>query len=137
MHHAEAVHATVDVQRPLTAEGRECAVRLAADAKARGFTPAAIWHSGKLRARQTAEPFLSLNPFAPFKMVRGLLPEDPPELMRDTLFGESHDLILVGHMPNIAALFDLLTRGDASQFPLHGMVALQRVGAEWREEWRG
>jgi len=136
VHHADAVSPVVDTQRPLSAVGRDQAALMAEQAKARGFEPAAIWHSGKLRARQTAEPFLRLSPFAQFKMVRGLLPEDPAEMMRDTLKGEDRDLILVGHMPSMPALAHLLAGSDA--FPAHGIVALETIdgGLTWKELWR-
>ena len=48
-------------------------------ARDRGVKPDAIWHSGKLRARQTAEPlWRACNPLAEFAAARGLQPEDPP-----------------------------------------------------------
>src|SRR5262245_21256686 len=94
VHHADAVGPNVDPQRPLSSLGHEQADRLAARTKAAQFSPAAIWHSGKLRARQTAEAFLrACNPFAEFRMVRGLHPDDPPEIIRDALVGESQDLL--------------------------------------------
>ena len=46
----------------------------------------------------------------------------PPELMRETLTYETSDLLLVGHMTNIADLARLLVGGGAG-VPLHGMVA--------------
>ena len=55
VHHAEAAESHVDPQRPLTEAGRRHAERLAGEAARRGVRPAAVWHSGKLRARQTAE----------------------------------------------------------------------------------
>jgi len=136
VHHADAVGPDVDAQRPLSAHGRVHAEKLAEQAKAAGVVPAAIWHSGKLRARQTAEPFYRLcNPFAEFRMVRGLLPDDPPELIRDALSGEANDLMLVGHMPHIRALAQLLLP-SAAAFPLHGMIVMEREGEGWRELWR-
>jgi phosphohistidine phosphatase len=138
VHHADAVGPEVDPQRPLSARGRGQAERLAERAKAAGVVPSAIWHSGKLRARQTAEAFYRLcNPFAEFRMVRGLAPDDPPGLIRDALFGEARNLMVVGHMPNIRDLAHLLLPGTDA-FPLHGMIVMEREaeGAEWRELWR-
>ena len=106
--------------------------------KARGFVPAAIWHSGKLRARQTAEAFLvACNPFAEFKMVRGVRPDDPPEILRDALLAETRDLIVAGHIPHLTAWLELAAPGSES-FPLHGAVALQSddEGRTWKEVWR-
>jgi len=138
VHHAEAVTPDIDPQRPLSARGRAQAEWLAEQVKGAGLVPAAIWHSGKLRARQTAEPFYRLcNPFAEFKMVRGLLPDDPPAIIRDALFGESRDLLLVGHMPHVPALAELLSK-DIRSFPLHGLVVFERRedSKAWTESWR-
>jgi phosphohistidine phosphatase len=138
VHHADAVWPHVDPQRPLSERGHARADWLAEQVRAAGFAPAAIWHSGKLRARQTAEPFYRrCNPFADFKMVRGLNPDDPPSWMRDTLLAETRDVLLVGHMPHIAALLRELAPTSA-EFPLHGLVALEfdneTIG--WTELWR-
>ena len=73
VHHAQAIRSEVDAQRPLSETGRAHAERLAHETAARGVKPDVIWHSGKLRARQTADPFWKLcNPFAEFAAVRGL-----------------------------------------------------------------
>jgi phosphohistidine phosphatase len=137
VHHADAVGPDVDPQRPLSTLGLEQADRLAARAKAEKFSPALIWHSGKLRARQTAEAFLrACNPFAEFRMVRGLRPDDPPEIIRDALQGETRDLLAVGHMPHIAALLQTVIPG-ADPFPPHGLVLLESAdGTSWKEVWR-
>ena len=136
VHHADAVGPAVDPQRPLSSLGLEQADRLATRATAEHFSPASIWHSGKLRARQTGEAFLRIcNPFADFRMVRGLRPDDPTEIMRDALRGETLDLMVVGHMPHIAALLQDL-QPHATQFPIHGMVLLEGSDARWSEVWR-
>jgi phosphohistidine phosphatase len=141
VHHADAVGPEVDPQRPLSLVGRFDVERLAAAAAQRGVKPAVIWHSGKLRSRQTAEAFWkACNPFAELKAVRGLQPSDGPWLFRDGLAEEDRDLLAVGHMPSLPRIFGLLTTGTADgdfSFPLHGAVALVR-GEDplWKEEWR-
>jgi phosphohistidine phosphatase len=132
VHHADAVGPHVDPQRPLSTLGHEQARDLAVRAKATGFVPAAIWHSGKLRARQTAEPFLQLNPFAEFKMIRGISPDDAPELLLESLAHESRDLIVVSHMPYLPALLERLSP-ESRMFPMNGYVLLERDGGGWRE----
>jgi phosphohistidine phosphatase len=128
VHHADAVGPDVDPQRPLSALGRRQADEMAKAAAAIGFAPAAIWHSGKLRSRETAEAFLrACAPFAQFKMIRGLQPDDPPEWLRDELAAEVRDVLLVGHMPNIARLTALLSGGAASM-PLHGTIGFEKSG---------
>ena len=138
VHHADAVADYVDAQRPLSAAGREHAQRLAIEAAARGVKPVCIWHSGKLRARQTADAFWkTCNPLAEFTAIRGLQPNDPPVMVRDLLTGETRDVMIVGHMPNLERLHELLLRRSSGgvAFPLHGLVALDRDGSTWREGW--
>jgi phosphohistidine phosphatase len=131
----------VDPQRPLSSRGHAQARALverfrAERARVAGlgeWVPAAIWHSGKLRARQTAEVFLTLNPFAEFKMIRGLRPDDPPDIMLRALGEESRDLVLISHLPYLAALRRGLTTLD-SPFPLHGLVLVERGADGWAEQ---
>lgn len=138
IHHAETVSPFVDPQRPLTEAGHQHAARLAELVKARGFVPVAIWHSGKLRSRQTGHAFLQgCAPFATFTMVKGLSPDDPPAASVTAIQRESRDLALVGHWPHLPALLRLLAPGS-EPMPHHGAVALltDDGGATWRELWR-
>jgi phosphohistidine phosphatase len=139
VHHGDAVGPEVDPSRPLSPVGREAVSRLAADAAARGAKPAVVWHSGKLRAKQTAEAFWrTCNPFAEFSATRDLQPDDPPDWIRDRLRGESRDIMLAGHYPHLPRLLVLLVGHDSASFPLHGIVALTSDddGGTWQEEWR-
>ena len=138
MHHGDAVAPEVDAQRPLSAQGAADAAKLAAEAARRGVRPAAVWHSGKLRARQTAETFWrACNPLAEFAAVHGLQPADSPHWICDRVAGEVRDIMCVGHFPNIPHLRRALL-GDAAAeaFPLNGMSALeQREDGGWNELW--
>jgi phosphohistidine phosphatase len=141
LHHAAAVEADVDPQRPLSPEGRAHAVRLAAAAAERGVRPDAIWHSGKLRARQTADGIRSAcNPLAEFSAIRGLQPTDPPEWIRDRLVGDEREVLLAGHFPSLPRILHLLVTGaadgGAGEFPLHGLVALERHENLWMVKWK-
>jgi phosphohistidine phosphatase len=141
VHHGEAVGPDVDAMRPLSDRGRAAVLLVADEALRRGTTPEAIWHSGKLRARQTAEAFWKVcQPFATLTAERGLQPTDPPTWIRDRLIGETRDLMLVGHMPNLERLYRLMIGDDdrtpTTEFPLHGMTALETRGDRWEEVWR-
>ena len=73
VHHADAVSPDVDAQRPLSERGRMHAERLAVESARRGVKPEVVWHSGKLRARQTAEAlWRACNPLTEFSATRGL-----------------------------------------------------------------
>jgi phosphohistidine phosphatase len=142
VHHGDAVGPDVDPQRPLSEKGRQAVLRAAAEAAARGAKPGVVWHSGKLRARQTADAFWrACNPFADFAATKDLQPDDPPDWIRDRLRGESRDILIAGHFHHLPRLLTLLLSGrdDSSvAFPQHGVVALSSDdgGETWREEWR-
>jgi phosphohistidine phosphatase len=140
VHHGEAVGPEIDVGRPLSATGREAVERLAAEAARRGVKPDVVWHSGKLRARQTAHAFwTACNPLAEFSATRDLQPDDPPEWIRDRLRAETRDILIAGHFPHLPRLLELLLRANAAaeQFPLHGVVALgsEDEGGSWNLLW--
>jgi phosphohistidine phosphatase len=141
IHHGHAIGPEVDAMRPLTERGRDNAARLADEVARRGLKPDVIWHSGKLRARQTAEAFWRVcNPLAEFAAVRGLQPDDPPVWMRDQLAGDTRSIFIVSHMPYLPRLLQALRGADvdapAFDFPLHGCVALEPNGLTWKECWR-
>jgi phosphohistidine phosphatase len=141
VHHGDAVGPDVDPQRPLSTRGREAVERLAAEAARRGARPDVVWHSGKLRARETAQAFWrACNALAEFSATRDLQPDDPAEWIRDRLRGESRNVMLAGHYPHLPRLLALLCgRGSGlSDFPQHGVVALATddEGDTWTELWR-
>jgi phosphohistidine phosphatase len=141
VHHGEAVGPDVDARRPLSEGGRRAVETLAAEAAARGAKPAVVWHSGKLRARQTAEAFWrACNALASFSATRDLQPDDPPQWMRDRLRAEHRDVLIAGHYPHLPRLLAALVGVDESSvaFPPHGVVALETRddGLTWTEVWR-
>ena len=137
VHHGEAVGPEVDPRRPLSDEGRARVEHLAAEAARRGVTPAVVWHSGKLRAKQTAEAFWrACNALADFSATRDLQPADPPQWIRDRLRGETRNVLLAGHFPHLPGLLQLLVE-EAATFPPHGVIALssEDEGESWRVDW--
>jgi phosphohistidine phosphatase len=142
VHHGDAVGPEVDARRPLSTVGQMAVARAAADAAARGARPTVVWHSGKLRARQTAEAFWrACNALAEFSATRDLQPDDPPEWIRDRLRGETRDVLIAGHYPHLPRLLTLLLTGRANApvpFPQHGVVALvtEDDAQTWNELWR-
>ncbi len=127
--------------QPLSESGRAASERLAIAASARGVKPDVIWHSGKFRARQTAELFRrACNPGAAFSVARGLQPTDPPRVIQDQLERGGRSILLVGHLPHLVrllrALCGELPDSAIIEFPTHGCVALERQGGCWKELWR-
>jgi phosphohistidine phosphatase len=140
-HHGDAVAPNENAMRPLSIRGQQQVAALAAEAAALGAKPRIIWHSGKLRARQTADAYRhACNPLAQFTAARGLLPDDPPGWIADRLLLEDGELMVVGHMPHLPRLIRLLLRGDPDaytiEFPPNGAVCLEEWAGEWKECWR-
>src|SRR5258706_705731 len=140
-HHGVAVGPDVDARRPLSAAGLAGVERLASKAAALGAKPVVVWHSGKLRAKQTAEAYWrACNALAEFSATRDLQPDDPAQWMRDRLRGETRDILIAGHLTHLPRLLALLVLGGEAgvEFPVNGVVALNSEdgGDTWRELWR-
>jgi phosphohistidine phosphatase len=140
-HHGDAVGPHENPMRPLSPAGHRQIEYLAREAVALGVRPRIIWHSGKLRARQTAEAYWrACNPLAQFAAARGLLPDDPPVWLSDRLILEDGEVMIVGHMPHLPRLLRLLLTGNADapaiEFPLNGVVCVEEQAGAWTERWR-
>ena len=141
VHHGHAMQHGDDPQRPLSPRGRDQADTVSGQAAARGVHPDVIWHSGKLRARQTADAYWrACNPLAEFSATRWMQPDDPLRLA-DVLQVDTRDVMLVGHMPHLDRLLRRLVGPgpdniQATAFPLNGMVAVERTETGWVERWR-
>ena len=138
IHHGEAVGPEIDPRRPLSPRGLKQAERVSAEAASRGARPAVVWHSGKLRAKQTGEAFWrACNPLAEFAVTRDVQPDDPPQWIRDRLRAETRDIAIAGHFPHLPELVGLLL-GGVRDFPQNGVMALvtDDDGETWTELWR-
>ena len=93
--------------------GREQVQRAAREMLERGSKVSRIYHSGILRAEQTAE--ILAKAFPPNSAVEqhaGLLPEDDPAIVSRSLTPPSDSIMLVGHLPYLKRLAALLISGD-------------------------
>ena len=140
--HAEAVDKSVDPERPLTDKGRADTVRVAAyAAKHAGLAVLAVTHSGKLRARQTAELFaLEIEALQGVVPVKDLEHNADPAIWAERLGLMDDDVILVGHLPNLSRLASLLVCGDPDkevvEFRNAGLVCLKKKSPrDWTISW--
>jgi phosphohistidine phosphatase len=140
--HGEAEAREGETERSLTDDGIAAIRRMEAFLQQHPLPVLdAIIHSGKLRARQTAE---LLSPHIP--CARGVLaaadlePNSDPKLWARKLAGMTADLLLVGHLPHLSKLTSLLVAHDAKltvvQFHNAGIVCLERdIDMIWRLDW--
>lgn len=139
--HGEAVSQAVNGQRPLTPEGRRDVEMLGRAAAQRGIRPSQIFHSGLLRARQTAEILSqSLGPVEGVRELVGLRPEDDPVIAKAELESSTVSLMLVGHLPHISRLASLLVAGNADpelvQFAPATVLGLSYENYHWKILWK-
>ena len=140
--HADAAPSEDDHARPLSDKGRDQVALISSALKAYGgFKPAEIWHSPLVRSRETAallRRHLGLSAALVLKV--GLEPDDNPETIASVLNGETQDLAVVGHEPNLGVLAALMSEGASKApffypFPKAGVLALTRKGKRWKPEW--
>ncbi len=97
-----------------------------------------IYHSGKLRAKQTAEIFSEKMGCAS-EEVKGLKPMDDPRDWQKKLKAMNEDTMLVGHLPFMGYLASLLLTGDQDQlivaFKQGSVVCLHREAGVWTFQW--
>ena len=138
--HGDALASEVDPDRPLSEQGVAdiSAMSAALEGKVQIQT---IVHSGKTRARQTAELFgKKLAPEAEIKIEAGLNPNDPAEPCAAKIAARPTSIMVVSHLPFVGKLAcRLLTKndGDILAFEPGAVAALSRDanGNSWRLEW--
>lgn len=137
--HGDALPATENPQRPLSHEGRRQVEQTAQLALQRGIEVLAIYHSGILRAKETAEILAKRLSVATVRELSGLLPEDDPAGAKAELETAPESILLVGHLPFMSRLSGLLVNGDpdrpAAEFFPATMACCARSGSRWKVEW--
>jgi phosphohistidine phosphatase len=140
--HGDAVSAAENAERPLSALGRQQAAHAARAIVEHDAAVLQIYHSGILRARQTAEiicQMLDLDPAPVVEPYAGLLPEDDPAIVSAELDGLDHSIALVGHLPYMRRLAGLLVYGDpetaAVDFLPATVLCCSRFGERWKINW--
>lgn len=138
MQHGEASSKDEDPDRPLTDRGRAEVERVARVAARVDVAPYEVRHSGKTRARQSAE-ILARALGVGAREAPGLAPNDDPATTRAEIEGLEEQVALVGHLPHLDRLASLLVAGDPERgvvaFENGGLVALVRDEAGWRVRW--
>ena len=104
--HAEAKNKNEDPTRPLSEKGWKDIKKIAKYAEEYlHIDVRQIFHSGKLRAEQTAEVLAKyLNPPEKVTIDKNLEPLADPKAWKRQLIGTSEDVMLVGHLPHLSKL---------------------------------
>jgi phosphohistidine phosphatase len=139
--HGKSLTKDKDPQKGLSQEGIAETERIAQAAKEYAVTVLKITHSGKTRARQTAEIFeAALKPLDGIHEGSGLNPLDDVTVFADTI-DSTKDIMLVGHLPFMERLTSYLITGyfekPVFKFQNSGIVCLDKDPAaeSWVIKW--
>lgn len=139
--HGDAKKEDEDPSRPLSDKGRHDISRVASYISHLNISVLRLFHSAKLRAKQTAEIlFEHLRPVKGLSEVDGLSPLDDPQIWAERLKDIPDDLILVGHLPHLGRLASLLLcenpEKNVISFRMAGIVCLKRDDSgTWSLQW--
>ena len=136
--HGDAVPKDLDPDRPLSEQGRSDIHRLTEWLSSHHVQLSQIQHSGKTRARETAEilkPLLKTP--GQINEGQGLAPNDSPEAFLRQLSDSQIDTLVASHMPFVARTVSQALTGDPDRQLvdfLPGTVAgIERLeGATWQ-----
>jgi len=139
--HGEAAAKDIDPERPLTEQGKADVANVAAFLKQSGIQVDRVIHSGKLRARQTAELLASAIAPKLKPETSGLInPNDNPAAFDWQSESWNKDCLIVGHLPFMARFVSHLVAGNpesnTAAFTPGSVVCLERIDDEhWQINW--
>jgi len=134
--HGLAVDKTENPQRPLSQTGVKQTQSVAKQLLTSGTPVSRIFHSGKLRASQTAEIFASGLNVAQASAHDHLSPNDDVSLFTPLL--ENHALY-IGHLPHLEKLVSYLITGETNpcllKFQNSAVLCLEKTDNQYFIHW--
>lgn len=136
MQHGDAVPEEIEPDRPLSEQGIRDIRILALHMQNMGVQLGNVFHSGKLRAQQSAR-LVAETISADIQPVKteGLNPNDDPMVIVGDIERMDANILLVGHMPFVSRLCStLLTGTTAAEFAsVPGtLFCLEKADNKWR-----
>ena len=141
MQHGKPLSKADDPERPLSPEGINDVGNLAEFLHRLGINVQDVYHSGKKRARETAEIMASRLTSGTEPIEKnGLSPMDDVGDMADHINNREGDLLITGHLPHLSKLTSLLVTGSVTipivSFQQGGVVCLERSEDDgWTVAW--
>jgi phosphohistidine phosphatase len=139
--HGISVSKEINPDPGLSEQGRSDVQRIADVAASYHILPERIKHSGKQRAKETAEIFKkTLNVKTRLSQINGIKPLDDAAEFALTLDGND-SLMIIGHLPFLERLTAFMTTGNPKvtvfKFQNSGIVCLEQLPAPhgWVIKW--
>ena len=136
LQHGEAVPKEIDPERPLSEHGNRDIRILALHMQNMDVQLGNIFHSGKLRAEQSARLIAeTLSPeILPVK-TEGLNPNDDPAVIIGDIEQMNENILIASHMPFVSRLCSMLLTGttEAEFASVPGtLFCLEKADDKWR-----
>ncbi|MBD3414769.1 MAG: phosphohistidine phosphatase SixA [Candidatus Aminicenantes bacterium] len=136
--HGKTIPKDKDPERPLNIQGKKHTKRAASFLRSHGFLVEEIWHSDKLRAKQTAEIIGKKLFCKNIKERDDLGPLDPVKKIADQVQKQDENLMISGHLPFLEKLAAQLLTGVQKKpivkFQNSGIVCLEK-DKDWSLVW--
>ncbi len=124
-------------ERPLSPAGAEQTEAVARILQNSKIPVAHIFHSGKLRAKQTAEILAGALKVSSLSAIEGLSPNDDVTLLAQNL--NMDQALYIGHLPQLEKLVACLLIGDENaaiiRFQNSGVVCLEKEKDQYHIKW--
>jgi phosphohistidine phosphatase len=139
--HAEAKKKEEDPVRPLNEKGWNDIDKISNFLKGKEIEVSKIFHSGKLRSKQTAEKLVeAINSSNGIIETDGLSPLDDPKTWIKKLDEKKKDIMIVGHLPHLSKLSDFLLTGELNheviRFKMGGVICIEKnQEGKWSIQW--
>lgn len=139
--HGESLAKEIDPDRPLSPQGKIDVAYTADFLKTTGVNVGKILHSGKTRARQTAEILAeALSKKGILTAISGIDPNDPVDQFAKQINFWTEDTLIAGHLPFMAKLVaQLVLNNEANVVTAYqpGSVVCLARGDDgaWQIQW--
>lgn len=135
--HGLAVDKSDDPERPLSEAGIQQTRSIADRLSISNIPVSRIFHSGKLRAAQTAEIFASTLGVSTLSIAGHLLPNDDVTLLANNL--KEDNALYVGHLPHLEKLVSFLITGNNEhniiKFQNSAVACLMKNDIHYQIKW--
>jgi phosphohistidine phosphatase len=136
LQHGEAVAKEIDPERPLSEHGKRDIRILARHMQNMDVQLGNVFHSGKLRAEQSARLIAAtLSPEIQPVQTEGLNPNDDPAVIIGDIEQMNENILIASHMPFVSRLCSTLLTGttEAEFASVPGtLFCLEKAEDKWR-----
>lgn len=135
--HGLAVPESVDPNRPLSEDGRDEVGAVAAHLRKAGVSVKKVFHSGKTRAKETAQILSGQIGDGKIHELAGMSPND--DVIKFAKGLNEDNAMYVGHLPHLGKLVSYLIAGDEYAGVVRlvngGVLCLEKDSMGYHIEW--